>query len=362
MINFDLSVFSLARAGRWFLDSGIQEPSGGFSRFYRSEIQKNLPVSTEISGYAAKALVFLYRTTKNAEYLDAARRTAGFLTDQAWDPGLRLFPYEYPSPTAESRHLAYFFDSGIIIRSLIALWQETREDRLIEISTEAARGMSAFWTGRDYHAILSLPDKLPLPRTAQWSTAPGCYQTKSALAWWELAEITGDERLRQDYLNLIESGIHTYRGFLAGANERLKIMDRLHAYSYFLEALSPLLDRADCLETYRNVLAEAARYLRELAPEFARSDVYAQILRARVRASHVIPLDRNAAREEADALAGFQTESEDPRTNGGFLFGRRNGAPSPHVNPVSTTFAIQALEMWRAFEAGDSAACLQSPI
>jgi hypothetical protein len=27
---------------------------------------------------------------------------------------------------------------------------------------------------------------------------------------------------------------------------------------------------------------------------------------------------------------------------------------SPHVNPVSTTFAIQALEMWRAFEAGES--------
>lgn len=357
-----MSAFSLLRAGHWFLRSGIQEPFGGFARFYRSEITENLPVSTEISAYAASALVFLYRTTKDSIYLDAARRTAHFLVDQAWDKELQLFPYEHPSPTPESRHLAFFFDSGIIIRCLLDVWEETREDRLLEVATAAAHGMSAFSTGRDYHAILTLPEKKPLPRTAQWSTSPGCYQTKSALAWWEVAEITGDTKLRQDYLDLIESGRHTCRAFLAGANERLKIMDRLHAYSYFLEALSPLLDQPECVRTYTEVLAEAARFLRELAPEFARSDVYAQVLRARVRASHVIPLDAIAAREEAAALAGFQSESRDPRFDGGFLFGKRGGILSPHVNPVSTAFAIQALEMWRAFEAGESAACRQSPI
>jgi len=352
----------LARAGHWFLQSGIQEPSGGFARFYRSEIHKNLPVSTEISGYAASALVFLYRTTGEREYLDAARRTTDFLANQAWDEGLQIFPYEHPSPTPESRHLAYFFDCGIIIRSLLAVWEETADDRLLEVATKAAHGMSAFWSGRDYNAILALPDKKPLPRTAQWSTSPGCYQTKSALAWWEVAAITGDEKLKRGYLDLIESGIHTCRGFLAGANERLKVMDRLHAYSYFLEAMSPLLDRADCVKTYQYVLAEAARNLRELAPEFVRSDVYAQVLRARVRASHVIPVDLAAAREEATALAGFQSESGDPRFYGGFIFGKRAGVMSPHVNPVSTAFAIQALEMWRAFEAGESEKCLQSPI
>jgi hypothetical protein len=174
--------------------------------------------------------------------------------------------------------------------------------------------------------------------------------------------VTGDDKLKRDYLDLIEAGIHTCRGFLAGANERPKIMDRLHAYSYFLEALSPLLDRTDCVNTYKNVLTEAARYLRELAPEFARSDVYAQVLRARVRASHVIPLDVEAAQEEAAALAEFQAHSDDARFDGGFIFGKRAGVMSPHVNPVSTAFAIQALEMWRAFRAGEYETCLQSPI
>jgi hypothetical protein len=351
-----LSDFSLTRAGHWFLHSGIQEPSGGFARFYRSEIQKNMPVSTEISGYAASALVFLYRTTQEEKYLDAARRTADFLVDQAWDSALQIFPYEHPSPTADSRHLAYFFDCGIIIRGLLAVWRETHDDHLLEVAVRAAHGMSAFWSGRDYHPILTLPDKAPLPRNAQWSTSPGCYQTKSALAWWDVAAITGDEKLKRDYLELVECGIRSCGGFLAGANERLKVMDRLHALLYFVEALSPLLDRADCVKTYGAVLDEAACHRRELESEFVRSDVYAQMLRARVRASHVIPVDIAAAREEAAALETFQAE------NGGFFFGERAGVVSPHVNPVSTAFAIQALEMWRSFEAGESETCLQPPI
>jgi len=351
-----LSAFSLTRAGHWFLHSGIQEPSGGFARFHRSEIQKNMPVSTEISGYAASALVFLYRATHEEKYLDAARGTADFLVDQAWDEALQIFPYEHPSPTADSRHLAYFFDCGIIIRGLLAVWRETHDERLLEIAVRAAHGMSVFWSGRDYHPILTLPDKEPLPRNAQWSTSPGCYQTKSALAWWEVAAITGDEKLKRDYLDLVEAGIQTCRGFLAGANERLKVMDRLHALLYFVEALSPLLDRADCVKTYGDVLEEATCHRRELESEFVRSDVYAQMLRARVRASHVIPVDTAAAREEAAALETFQTE------NGGFIFGKRAGVMSPHVNPVSTAFAIQALEMWRAFEAGEPETCLQPPI
>ena len=315
-----------------------------------------MPVSTEISGYAASALMFLYRTTGEKKYLDGARRTADFLVERAWDDALQIFPYEHPSPTPESRHLAYFFDCGIIIRGLLAVWRETHDDRLLDAAVRAAHGMSGFWSGRDYHPILTLPDKEPLARDARWSASPGCYQAKSALAWWEVAAITGDEKLKRDYLDMIEAGIHSCGGFLAGADDRLKVMDRLHALLYFVEALSPLLDRSDCVETYRDVLEEAALRRRQLESEFARSDVYAQTLRARIRASHVIPVDIVAAREEAAALETFQAES------GGFFFGLRAGVVSPHVNPVSTAFAIQALEMWRAFEAGESETCLQSPI
>lgn len=352
--------FSLARAGRWFLHSGIQESNGGFARYYRADLGKNLSVSTEISGYSLSALLFLARETGNSEFFDAARRTATFLINDAWDPAAQLFPFELP-PSGLPR-FSYFFDSGIIVRALISMWRETREQRILDIAVAAAHGMKAFWSGADYHPILSLPAKHPDPRSNKWSRSPGCYQSKSALAWNEVAEITGDASLKQAYLDVLDSGVQTYGTFLTAAAARTEVMDRLHAYLYFVEGLSPLLNVPAYRATYESCLAEAGSNLRAIAPEFVRSDVYAQLLRARVRASHTIPVDRTAAREEAQALAAFQSDNTDPRFDGGFLFGRRGGEMSPHVNPVSTTFAIQALEMWRAFEAGQSDKCLQAPI
>ena len=73
-------------------------------------------------------------------------------------------------------------------------------------------------------------------------------------------------------------------------------------------------------------------------------------------------MDVRAAREEAAALAGFQVSSEDAHLDGGFLFGRRHNELVPHSNPVSTAFAIQALEAWRAFEAGENTSCRLPPI
>jgi hypothetical protein len=366
MLDCELSsAFSLGRAGRWFLQSGIQNPRGGVARFYHADLQKNKPVSTEITGYTASTLVYLYRATGEQEYLDRARLTAVFLRDTAWNPKLAIFPFENPSPTEESPHRAYFFDSGIIIRGLIAVWRETQDDSLIELCRLAARGMlKDFATGRDgeFFPILSLPDKLPLEPARYWSGSAGCYQAKSALAWRELAEITGDASLREAFLQCLNAGLRTYRDFLPGTDVRTGIMDRLHAFTYFLEALWPLLTCEDCCAAYQFGLGEIGRHLREIAPEFARSDVYAQLLRARLLGSGAVPLDVAAAREEASALVGFQIVSDDPRLDGGFRFGDRAGAPVPHANPVSTAFAIQALHLWDAYNRGENNPCRMPPI
>ncbi len=337
--------FSPAKAGRWLLDSGIQTPSGGFARFYRSEVGRNKPVSTEITGYAASALAWLFEVTRDEEYLDRARKTARFLVNCGWNAELRTFPFEHPSPSAESAHHAYFFDCGIIVRGLIAVWRHTREERLLDVATAASHGMIAdFHAGPDYHPILELPAKQPAPRTPKWSRTPGCYQLKSALAWWEVAQATGDCALRNAYLEMVSATLATHVGYLPGAPDPHETMDRLHPYCYFLEGLTPVLERAECHKAYLEGICAIAKYLRQIAPSFARSDVYAQLLRARL---YVEPVDASAAAEEAEALAGFQAVSEDPRIDGGFFFGRRDGVMSPHVNPVSTVFAIQALAMWK---------------
>ena len=339
-------VYSLERAGRWFLDSGIQEPSGGVARFYLADSEKNKPVSTEITGYAASALAFLYCITKQDAYVEAARRAAHFLTDQAWNPALAIFPYELHS------NLAYFFDSGIIVRGLLAVWRITREQKLLDVAVAAAHGMlKDFHSGSDFHPIIDLRAKTAVERDHHWSRSAACYQAKSALAWREVAEITGEASLHDAYIEMVVASLEPSRDFLPGAPERARVMDRLHAANYFLEALSPVLDSEDAVEAYRYTLDRITLYLRNIAPEFARSDVYAQLLRARVYAASVIPVDRDLAREEAEALAGFQ------RSDGGFWFGRRGDEMIPHVNPVSATFAIQALEVWQAFESGSPNPC-----
>jgi hypothetical protein len=343
---------SLNAAGRWLLASGIQEPSGGFARFYDAETGKNRPVSTEISGYALSALVYLFRATGDDGYLTCARKTARFLAG-VWDEQLGTFPFE------RSSNLSYFFDCGIIIRGLLAVWRETREQQLLDISSAAAHGMIAdFHSGHDYHPILTLPGKEPLPRSDRWSHAPGCYQLKSAMAWWDVAEITGDRSLRDAYFEMAESALETQSNFLAGASCQHQVMDRLHAYCYFLEGLLPMLDRRQCIDVYVEGIDSVSRLLREPDLTFVRSDVYAQLLRARLYGGGITPLDMGAAAGEADAIAAFQAVSDDSRINGGFFFGRRDGNISPHVNPVSTTFALQALEMWRQHKTESKTPCL----
>lgn len=353
--SFLLQSPCLARAGRWFLNSGIQEPSGGVSRYYESEVCRLRPVSTEITGYAASTFAWLFAVTGDEIYLERARVTARFLIRCAWNRDLRIFPFE------PSSSLAYFFDCGIIVRGLLAVWHQTREEELLAVARAACHGTIAAFRGRDgYHAIVELPELRPVERAGPWSQGPGCYQLKSALAWFDVAEVTGDAALRESWEEMLGNALATHTDFLSDggdAGTRYGTMDRLHAYTYFVEALSAVSCRPDCQRAYAAALATIGRNLEQIAPFFVRSDVYAQLLRARINGAGFVPPDRTAAVSEAEALAHFQMKSEDRRIDGGFAFGRRDGVLSPHINPVSTAFAAQALEMWRISQSGGRLPC-----
>lgn len=339
----------LEAAGRWFLRSGIQESNGGVARYYRSDLGQNAPVSTEITGYAVSALLFFHDRTGLAEYQLAALRAARFLTHTAWDRKLETFPFEHSVNGDRSRALAYFFDCGIIVRGLLAAWRASKEDEFRDTAIAAGRAMMKDFQRSDaIHPILDLPGKQPLAYEPRWSATPGCYQLKSAMAWQELFETTGELDFFRAYESAVAAALANEYEFLPGETNREKVMDRLHAYAYFLEGLSPMLHRSDCAHAYREGIDRIAAYLGEIAPLFARSDVYAQLLRARLlgEAFGVIPLDLAAAAQEAGQAAAFQLSAEDDRVAGGFSFGRKCGEPMPFVNPVSTAFCVQALAWW----------------
>ena len=142
----------------------------------------------KLPGYAASALAYLHARTGKQEYLDAAVRAARYLTDQAWDSAASTFPFEPGSDRA------YFFDIGIIVRGLLAVWRATGEEEFRTRAQEAALSLAFDFLGDGvFHPVISLPDKQPLPEEPRWSRKPGCYQLKSALAWREI----GDPHARQ---------------------------------------------------------------------------------------------------------------------------------------------------------------------
>ena len=344
-------MFEFSRAAQWWLHSGIQFPTGGVARYYRSDLRQNHAISTEITGYAASLLVYLHEITGDSEFLDRARSAACFLTN-AWDLASSSMPFEVAPDSA-----TYFFDCGIIVRGLLAVWRATGVDQFCESAATVGAAMLRDFrasTG-EFHPILSLPDKTPVERDAlRWSRSPGCYQLKSAMAWHNLAGITGNSEFRETYQTAVESAMRTAGDFLPGHSENAKVMDRLHAFSYFLEGLLPVAERASCAAALKEGIGRVAALLREIAPEFERSDVYAQLLRIRIcaDAAGVVPLDRLSAEWEAERLMEFQASSDDPRIDGGFYFGRRNSGWLPYVNPVSTAFALQALTLWSEFQRG----------
>ena len=209
-------------------------------------------------------------------YLDGARNTARFLADSAWNPELKTFPFEHPSS------FAYFFDCGIIVRGLMAVWRQTarrtaarhRSCRLPLDADRFRRGLrmpsdhrtSFENSDRANGAVVARPRLLSaqigtrLFRRCRSDLAIRCCvkhgKQRSACARWTFSRRRTDEVTRYG------------------------VMDRLHAYCYFLEALTAVLDRPECQSAYATGMAAVERHLREIAPVFVRSDFYAQLIRA----------------------------------------------------------------------------------
>ncbi len=328
-------------AGIWFRDSGIQLENGGVSRYYRGDTQTHLPVSTEITGYAAHGLLGIDP--------ESAIRAGEFLANCAWDKKQRTFPFETVGPDQS----AYFFDLGIIARGLLALWRHTGSPHWLDMAAAAGDAMLRdFEAPRGYHVILDLPDKQPRDYAMWWSRRPGCFQLKAALAWRELAAVTGNELYRRHFERQLNFAIETAPQFFTPWHDDIRLMDLLHPHCYYLEGL--LADWKKHAGLIREGIASAQRHRRALQDRFLRSDVCAQLLRVRLMAHHldICRLDLANAEEEVAALRTFQMESEDPRLNGAFAFGQRDGKTLPHANPVSTIFAVQALQWWSDYEAG----------
>src|SRR5262249_452257 len=150
--------------------------------------------------------------------------------------------------------------------------------------------------------------------------SPGCYQLKSALAWHDIGKEFDDDHAARMFESALAIALESHESFLPGADDPEKVMDRLHAYCYFLEALLSVADRSECSRALSAGIERVSSLLREISSRFERSDVCAQLLRVRLIAHrhHGMPLDQEAAADEARRAAAYQATSSDPRIEGGF--------------------------------------------
>ena len=150
--------------------SGIQESNGGVARYHHADTGRNARVSTEITGYAASTLMFLHRTTGEAQYLERASAAARFLARTAWDSAAHAMPFEI-----DPAEFAYFFDCGIIVRGLLAAWRASRDQEFLDVAMALGKSMIGDFAGTNgnYHPVLGLPEKQPLQYDrARWSRSP----------------------------------------------------------------------------------------------------------------------------------------------------------------------------------------------
>jgi len=345
------------RAGlRWLAYSGIQAESGGVARYYAGDRGEYRNISTEITAYAIQAYLHLPLPGQTG-LLSNALRAAQFLCYDAGDPVDGLFPHELPRKGAPSSGVAYFFDCGVIIRALLALWNITADPMYLERAEACGDVLVSLMSRIDgsYFPLIDIATRAPSQGSDAWSVEPGPYQLKVGLAFLELAEVTSSGLFTDGAEKLLDSCLRTHELFLRGDPAADRTADRLHAYCYFLEGVLPFVEkRFECGQILQGGISRVETMMEETSPALQRSDTIAQLLRLRLMADYlgVTELDLSAASREAESLPAFQFHGEDGRTNGGFSFGRREGELTLHANPISTIFCLQALRFWNEYRQG----------
>ena len=197
-----------------------------------------------------------------AQFTGGGPRTSGFYYDvsynRALSPPKMTTPYGIPGGPSLCPGDRWN-PTGIIIRGLLAQWRVSQEDELLDTCIAAGRAMLENFCARDIiHPVLALPHKRPLAHQPHWSTGPGCYQLKAALAWYELYDATGETHFLRAYESAVERSLASEKDFLPGEAYPNGVMDRLHAYTYFLEGLLPGLHQRDSARVFRDGINRTA--------------------------------------------------------------------------------------------------------
>lgn len=361
------SIAAALDASGWFLNSGIQDRSqdpslqGGVNAWFDLRSGAYSFIYGEITGYAVNAYLFFHQLTGSPEYLEAAKRSAEWLLNNAYaETGLMRNRVNQPGfQVAYYEDWIFMFDQWIMVYGLACAYQQIRDARYLNQAALTAKFLLAKTVREDgsFYPVWNVRDARPQATGDKWSRQSGTFHAKALMALQKLWELSGDSSYK-----IAGEKLAAWTLARQEKNGRYVTQDsnhstHLHPHLYTLEGLfSWGVSRSDeaCIESARRgvewILKNALRngfiysfYEGSSFLPFVRADIQAQTLRmGTLLSARGAFMDQGALRAIAEKLRTYQMTAGPQK--GGFLYGQeQDGSVMYHVNAWVTMFAAQAL-------------------
>ena len=184
---------SLESAIKWIKESNIQNKCGGFHAWYDCEKKIHSFLYPEITGYAIRLFVQLYKETMDPEMIDRAISAADWLLKIQTSNGGYYCRY-YLDNNYQVEYIdktQYVFDSGIIVTGLLELYESTHDDKYLESALFTADWMLSLQND-DYSINAGILPDGRIIEEPHWSKTRGCHQIKTIISQFVANKSTGN--------------------------------------------------------------------------------------------------------------------------------------------------------------------------
>jgi hypothetical protein len=336
------------RAAEWLVDSGICRPGFGVAEQYRRDVTQYAPVSNRATAHYVSTLLWLFETWGETRHIDRALTVAQYLSRVAKESNTLAFPGERLTHgrSAEDR----LDETSVMVRALLRSWEASHHAEFLMRAIECAKSMQRM---------------------------PGRCLPRPALAWLELADLTGNPQWRELYDSSLAWNLTFYPDFLglrgrkAAATQASEARNESELISgcRFLEELLPALASprsrpSAAVSAFERIFSFVGQWLQASAQGTMSSEACARVLRLRLYAAGLglMKLDVERAEQEASLLGDMQADHHDRRVEGGFHAGLRSGATEPVVGLTASAICMQALAQWQQLQSGEFRPALRQMI
>jgi|TARA_B110000858_G_scaffold135565_1_gene154145 rhamnogalacturonyl hydrolase YesR len=340
----------------WLDKSGIQDENGGVYSWWDSKKNKYGFFYSEITGYFITLNLYLYKIYKTDNFLLNAEKAANWIEKNALLENGAILTRQYLDEKNETFSFEgkniFSFDSGMVLTGFCYLYKETQNMKYLTIAKKIANYIiDNFITDDAINPILNLNKNRYIIDNSKWSFQQGSFLNKVAISFYELSQITGDDKYKRIGINICERSYtflknenyfitnkdencvemhplcYSLEGiFFIGKNCKIqRYMDTTHSILEWMEAI--FKKNSTIYETYNPT---EGKFL-----DTDRSDIYGQLLRLLKITQKKNTIEQNLE----DIILSMISNSENKNEKGGIYYNKSK----QHINSWSAMFNLQAL-------------------